>query len=64
MLSQIDYEKAVINELEVKNLITHTWYKLTQGKGLDVQEELNKEIKQYEKIKANMGCMAPCFGKH
>ncbi len=53
--AHIEQEKAKVAEQEVSSMIIQSWYNLTTGKfdGYQ-QEELAKEIKQYEKIKADI----------
>lgn len=53
LLAQIDFEKSVTTDTELKNLIMHTWYKLIMH-DLYTQEEISREIKQYEKLRANI----------
>lgn len=53
--AQIDIEKAKITEKEIDNLFINSWYKIVSGKFNRVSlEEINKEIKQYEKAKADI----------
>jgi small-conductance mechanosensitive channel len=54
-LAQIDVEKVKISIQEIAGRIVNSWHKLTLRK-LDrqAQDELLKEIKQYEKIKADL----------
>ncbi len=55
LLAQIEQEKTKIRQQEVLVHIISTWYKLTAHKeGLATQEEIQKEIKHYEAIKADM----------
>lgn len=55
LLAQIDLEKTKTNEEQLNVLIVTSWYKLTQGKfGNIFQDDIVKEIKQYEKIKADI----------
>lgn len=51
----IELEKAKVAEAEIHNLIIQSWYNLTTGKYDSYQEaDTAKEIKQYEKIKADI----------
>ncbi len=55
LLARIELEKAKVAEAEVNNLIIQSWYNLTTGHFDGYQAtELAKEIKQYEKIKADI----------
>ena len=54
-LARIEQEKAKVTELEVNNAITRTWYTLTtHATKLDEQQELVKERKRYESMKADI----------
>ena len=53
--ARIEQEKAKVTESEVNNLIIQTWYNLTTGMFDSYQSsEVQREIKQYEKIKADI----------
>ncbi|MBA3751466.1 mechanosensitive ion channel [Candidatus Dependentiae bacterium] len=54
-LGRIEHEKAKVIEQEVSNSITRTWYNLTtkNSEGFQ-QEDLVKERKQYQKLKADI----------
>ena len=55
LLAKTDEEKAKVQDQEVNNLIINSWYKITAGKfEPNNQEEILKEIKQYEKIKGDI----------
>ncbi len=54
-LARIEEEKAKVTEAEINYLIVQTWYSLTNGVFEGYQsQELAKEIKQYEKMKADI----------
>ena len=55
LLARIEQEKEKVLDAEVNYLIIQSWYNLTTGKFDGYQtSELVKEIKQYEKIKADI----------
>jgi len=55
LLARIEHEKAKVIEAEVNNLIIQSWYNLTTGKYDAYQSaEVLREIKQYEKVKADI----------
>lgn len=55
LYAQIDYEKAKVTEQEANKLIVTSWYKLSSNKfDRSSQEDLNREIKQYEKMRTDI----------
>lgn len=53
LLARTDYEKAKMSEKEVQALIIKSWKKITSD-SLSGDNDIGKEIKQYEKIKTDI----------
>lgn len=55
LIAQIDLEKAKIVKQEARNMTISSWHKLINGTFDRVsQDDIAKEIKQYEKLKADL----------